>query len=209
MKSLNELLNEREALEEDRKNDPTDLKIREEFLKLLHKQPIEKITVSELCLRCRINRSTFYRHYEDLFQLLDKITAEAHAALFHDVIRNVDLGEEFQETGYNYILKVCEKTIENKELYRLLLYGNTQTGLRERMENSVFNLYFLAHEGPSNFRGGEDVHLHYQYMVKGIIGVFCMWVRDGFRPQPEKIARVVEEEISAFYDTMHRLYGRD
>ena len=36
------------------------------FKELLTKQSIDKITVKEICLRCGVNRQTFYYHFTDI-----------------------------------------------------------------------------------------------------------------------------------------------
>ncbi len=49
-------------------------------------KPVSKITVSELAAACRLNRKTFYYHFEDVYGLL-KWTLEAEAL---EVIRRLD-----------------------------------------------------------------------------------------------------------------------
>lgn len=48
----------------------TKLTIRNAFLDLLKKYPVEQITVSEICRIAEINRATFYRYYENPYDLL-------------------------------------------------------------------------------------------------------------------------------------------
>ena len=50
--------------------------IEEHFLQLLEKYPFQEISVKQLILECRINRSTFYRNYEDKYDLIQKIAQE-------------------------------------------------------------------------------------------------------------------------------------
>lgn len=50
--------------------------IQQQFLKLLKEYPFQDITVKQLILECRINRSTFYRNYEDKYDLIQQITQE-------------------------------------------------------------------------------------------------------------------------------------
>ncbi len=54
----------------------TEQLIRKEFKKLLKEQPVERITVAELCRRCDINRGTFYLHYKDCYELLEQLGTE-------------------------------------------------------------------------------------------------------------------------------------
>lgn len=182
--------------------------IRENFIAMLKKRPIEKISVAALCEKCGINRSTFYRHHEDLYALFDSITESAHSALFYDVLKKVDLNDDFYEVGYHYILEVCEATEKDRELYSLLLFGKTPTDLRERMIESAFRLYENAHSGPSNLRPAKYASLHYRYLVNGMIGVWTAWLKAGCKPEKEILAREIREEINGFYNNMHRLYGK-
>ena len=44
----------------------TELKIQEEFEKLLEEKFLDKITVVEIADRCEMNRNTFYYHYDNI-----------------------------------------------------------------------------------------------------------------------------------------------
>ena len=46
------------------------------FIQLRAKKPLEKITVRELTDMADLNRGTFYLHYKDVFDLLEKTEAE-------------------------------------------------------------------------------------------------------------------------------------
>ena len=50
--------------------------IQEAFWKLLKEKPLAKITVKEVCDLAGINRGTFYKHYMDPYDLMDKIQEE-------------------------------------------------------------------------------------------------------------------------------------
>ena len=47
------------------------------FLELLKEKPVAKITVKEICEHAEINRSTFYKHYQDVYDLMEKLENEA------------------------------------------------------------------------------------------------------------------------------------
>lgn len=54
----------------------TKRQIKEAFFQLLEKEPFPKITVTEICSLAEINRSTFYKHYCDTYDLLQKSEEE-------------------------------------------------------------------------------------------------------------------------------------
>jgi len=47
--------------------------IEQQFLKLLQEHSFQDISIKTLILECKINRSTFYRNYEDKYDLIDQI----------------------------------------------------------------------------------------------------------------------------------------
>ena len=50
--------------------------IKEEFIKLLEKKPIDQITIRDITDSCGISRNTFYYHYADLPALVEEIIME-------------------------------------------------------------------------------------------------------------------------------------
>ena len=48
-------------------------RVRKAFFQLLNTKEFSQITVTELCQIAEINRTTFYKHYLDMTDLLEKI----------------------------------------------------------------------------------------------------------------------------------------
>ena len=61
------------------------------FLALRAKKPLEKITVKELCALARINKSTFYTHFADLYALADTLETEVVASILAGIVTNMGL----------------------------------------------------------------------------------------------------------------------
>lgn len=61
---------------EDLRTIKTQQNIQSHFLKLLETYNFKDITIKSLINECKINRSTFYRNYEDKYDLIYKITEE-------------------------------------------------------------------------------------------------------------------------------------
>ena len=60
----------------DRRKKYTRMVLKESLLEILKSKPITSITVKEICERADINRSTFYSHFNDQFDLLFQIEEE-------------------------------------------------------------------------------------------------------------------------------------
>ena len=94
------------------------------FVSLLNEKELNDISVSELCERAEINRSTFYENYADVFALAnayaEKIenqiadqphTDDEFAWIFDYIKTNVDVFEIYFKLG------ISKKSADYKELF--------------------------------------------------------------------------------------------
>lgn len=105
--------------------------LKESFLKLLAKKPINKITVKEVCELSGLNRSTFYSHYSDCFALMEAIEDEILGE-FEKAMQGIE--------GYNVenlIAGIYGIIDKNEDACRvLILNGGTGTIVNKMIENA-------------------------------------------------------------------------
>lgn len=180
--------------------------IRESFLELLHKQSVERISVGELCELADINRSTFYRHYADVYALLDEICEECFKELFYNLAKGHDpSGARFEEVAYSLILQACTLTENNKELYKTLLFHQPAARFQQRINDAIFQLWDTNHT-ISNAKTTE-VRLHYQFLISGILGIWQAWLRDDCALPKAIVAQIVKVHIGGAFGVVLDQYG--
>ena len=54
------------------------------FIELRSRKELERITIKELCQKAQINKSTFYSHYRDIYDLSDKLETEIVASIMEN-----------------------------------------------------------------------------------------------------------------------------
>ena len=72
----------------DRRVRKTKAQLRAGLARLMQKKSIKEITVKELVDEVDINRSTFYLHYSDIYQMLESIETELMDEIAQ-VLRNI------------------------------------------------------------------------------------------------------------------------
>ena len=55
------------------------------FIELRSHRELERITIKELCERARINKSTFYSHYQDIYHLSDTLETEVVVSIMENL----------------------------------------------------------------------------------------------------------------------------
>ena len=108
-------------------------KIQRAFVELIQFKAINEITISDICQKANLNRSTFYSNYLDIYDLADKIRDE----LFQDVLALYP--EETKEKKHSYdFLRLFRHIKENQLFYKTyfkLNYDNDTDFFKEMIDD--------------------------------------------------------------------------
>ena len=93
------------------------------LLKLMKKKNFEKIKIADICEEALINRSTFYAHYEDKYELLMALFEEQKISLLEklDNKENTNFSKEYLMEVLNILINYID---ENREIYSAILSNN-------------------------------------------------------------------------------------
>lgn len=69
-----------------------EIRMQSVMLDLMKYTEFEKITVKKLCEKAEVNRSTFYAHFEDIYDMLDKMEKTLRKELLYSF---QDMDEEW------------------------------------------------------------------------------------------------------------------
>ena len=93
------------------------------LLKLMKKKNFEKIKISDICEEALINRSTFYAHFEDKYELLMALFEEQKVSLLEKLEDNdnTNFSKEYLMELLNILINHID---ENREIYSAILSNN-------------------------------------------------------------------------------------
>ncbi len=178
--------------------------IEQSFLELLKEKPASKITVTELCQKAQINRATFYKHYLDVPDLLEKIEEQ----LFEEIRAVFSSGDV---ELYAFLLKMLRYTCQEKDRYMALGGENGDPNLMTKTFLVCYeNAYPLLSRNIPDLPESEKQML-YHYLSQGAGGILTWWVKDGMKVPPEDVAQFVLDVCSITADGIqnpnwHRTY---
>lgn len=144
-------------------NEELSLKTKQSFAKALknamENKKLSKITVSELCAVCQVNRKTFYYHFEDIYSLL-KWTLEQEAV---EVVKNFDLVVNTEEA----IRFVMDYVDENKHIINSAFDSMGYEEIKRFFYNDLFSVIYGAIE-----QGEEELQVTLNSQFKDFLAAF-------------------------------------
>ena len=169
----------------DRRVKYTKTMLKDALVNFMQKQHISSISVKALCETADINRSTFYAHYTDQYDLLRQTE--------DDVITKLRLHLEQQD--YNHKLpisaqvltRILEYAKENAELFKVLLSENCDFAFQK-------DVIALAQIVSSQYNKALDARTKEYleaYSITGCISIFHKWLKDGTIESTEEITELI------------------
>ena len=167
------------------------------FLELLQEKPAAKITVSELCTKAQINRATFYKHYQDIPQLLEKLEED----LFNQIR---DMFKDQAENMESMLLDMMRYTRQEWERFMALGSDNGDPGLMTKTFMICYEYaYPLLTRNMPKLPESQRQML-FRFMSQGAGGILTWWIQDGMREEPEAVVEYIMKLCLAAADVAER-----
>ena len=165
--------------------------IRESFFSLLETTPLAKITVRAICEGAEINRATFYKYYDNPYDLLDKLENE----LLDHLQQRITALPSPVLTDIFYI--ILEDILEKREIYLILLSKNGDRLFRKRLFALCYgdNMETIRALFPS--LPPKKQEWVYYFIAEGCNGLLSRWLADGFQERPEELISFIGSLIAA------------
>ncbi len=172
------------------------------LISLLEEKAFEYITVSEICKKANVNRSTFYLHYENTVDLLN----ETARFLLDDFIAyfNVDtksITNKFRESSLDELNFISDEYMhpylsyikENKRVFSTVLSHSDSFGFNDvfqRLYENIFNPILERFNYPPADR--KYVMIFY---LNGITAIVTEWLKEGCKKTVKQVSQIIYECI--------------
>lgn len=196
-----------EALKKtDRRSRKTRAALAEALISTLEKKPLSAITVSELTEKADVNRTTFYAHYQDPFDMFAQLKRE-----FCDICGDlVDAhGEEIAAGAYTALIRdILEYFGKNDAVFRVVL-GDHADGSFFQDVITTFHEHCLRFGTPIEHAKRSDsvarriiekhpdeayslCTMQFDYIAGGVINAMRRWIENGCKESVDTMTIVID-----------------
>ncbi len=150
------------------------------FIELLQSRELSEISVSDICKRCGLNRSTFYANFADIYELADKIKE----SLEKEVLELYSDGRGWYVDGHDY-LRLFRHMQANQLFYKTYF----KLGYDERHPIKLYDTAQAARDFDN-----RHIDYHIAFFQHGFNAIVKMWLAGGCRETPEEMEEIIRSE---------------
>ena len=169
----------------DRKTRYTRMVLQDSLIALMKEKPISKITIKELCENADINRTTFYAHYTDQYDLLRKIEDETLSWVKE---RLCDLlGKTDKYEAMAVLEGIFQYFTENRSHLQVLMSEQGDIDFQKQLFTLIYQECGINFSADNNM-GTND---YFIFVVTGSVGLIQHWLKNGLNKSTKEMAEVI------------------
>lgn len=178
-----------------RRHTKTEQRIREALARLLSKKGLDALTVSDVAREAGINRGTFYAHYTDKYDLMEKqiqsVIDEIRDLLLAPGQKPADAHDLIPRAN---IIAALSYVRDNREFVAAVTSNGTDARLQSQVKDALAQLIECrARSYPELTLSYHGIPTDYgrEMLLSGVTSVIWLWLRKGCVEPPEEICDIV------------------
>jgi len=176
----------------DRRKQYTRMVLKESLIELLKVKKISTITIKEICELADINRSTFYSHYSNQYDLLHSVEEE----LIEDMVKTLSqYNFSKEDEAFMMIEKILEYIAENSDICQTLLSGNNDIHFLKK--GMMITKQFIFKNWMTDHKLDRETFEYISiFVVSGSIYMIKDWLEKGMNKTPNEMAAIINSLVN-------------
>ena len=156
----------------------------------LSERAFEEITVKDICERAMVHRTTFYKHYEDKYALLEQGMRQMYDAL---VARDLHVPPSAFSVDHPppYFIRLFEHVAEHQQFYKLMLCGEGIGRFQKLVKDYIAEVAEakVRELTPANEHLTVPLAMHVQFVAGAVLSLLAWWLENDMPLSPRSMAQ--------------------
>lgn len=160
------------------------------FMNLLTKKPLGEITVGEICNHAHINRSTFYTHFIDILDLMEKIELNISEKMF-EVFATGQVSS--MREAFIHLFTFIQ---ENAAFYKSYFDNSNQPKILNIVLPDTYVQTVIRLIDELGYASEVEYRYHDQFFRAGLTGLIRLWLKRECAESPEEMSQIIINEYN-------------
>lgn len=161
------------------------------LLELMKEKTFEEIKVSDICSKAMINRSTFYAHYEDKYELLVDFLSNLKEEFAHELNENCKENLSIREYYIRLISLFLDHIDSKRDVYNSIIVNNRSSIMMDILL-SVVNDDILKRFKENDINLKVPTEVISKFYLGGVINIGMEWLSNSNKYTKEEILDYLE-----------------
>ena len=160
-------------------------KIERIFVELIQEKNLNEISVTDICKKANLNRSTFYANYLDVYDLADKIKERLESDV-SDLYQDEKLNQ-YNSNDFSKIFHLVKEHLLFFKTYFKLEFDSTDTFKQD---------YRYDTNQAKEFYNDEYIDYHIAFFKAGFNAILKKWLYEGCVEPIEDMCKIISSEYN-------------
>jgi AcrR family transcriptional regulator len=155
----------------------------------LAERSFEEITVKDICDRAMVHRTTFYKHYDDKYALLERGMRQMYDALVAD--EHAPPSVFSVDHPPPYFIRLFEHVAEHQGFYTAMLCGEGIGRFQKLVKDYIADVVEakIRDSTPADRHLAVPPIMHVQFFAGGVLSLLAWWLENGMPYTPQQMAQ--------------------
>ncbi|MGG1553738.1 TetR/AcrR family transcriptional regulator C-terminal domain-containing protein [Paenibacillus ferrarius] len=164
--------------------------LKDAFIELLQEMDVEKISVNRIAERATINRVTFYLHYKDIPDMLDKLADDMVAEIKQIINAPTGKLQEGETENWRTLVSLLQHIADHAKFYKVILASKGTPIFKERLLKMLTELISERIDQVWNeAEVGIQKDIAVWYGASSLIGTIVGWLHKDMPYTPRYLAK--------------------
>ena len=159
--------------------------------KLMRKKDFQRISVTDICESCGMNRKSFYYHFKDKYDLMNWI-------FYTEFISKVT--SEPVESGWELLVSVMDLFYNDQDFYKSALRTEGQNSFWEYVHDSMLPIVTFTIE--DSFEDDKEAETMMEVFCDTCLSAAMQWLEHGCTVPPREFIENIKRLILAIASTI-------
>ena len=153
---------------------------------------LSRITVRSVCEEAEINRSTFYAHYQDVFDVVEKVERSMSERLTRSVLDTLD-----RATGVTDLFEqVFSFVYEYRTFYRVYFSEMHHSGVIDIAWDLLSDRIASLSYRELGYSSQKEMEYNGTFFIHGITAMLRLWLEGGCQETPKELVEILMRQYT-------------